>query len=96
MGKTITVTTVTITTHYDNDPSCGAEVHVGMTKEDAEAKAINSIRASVLDYFDDDAFYESVFASESFTSIGALILWVNDQLPDTWFEQSVQTHEVAI
>ena len=91
MGKTITVTTVTITHHYDSDPSC-AEVHVGSTKEDAEAKAITSLQEYLEDYFED--FDENPCANAS--TIGELVHWANEEMASEWLEQDVQSHEVTI
>ena len=91
MAKTITVTTVTITHHYDNDPSY-AEVHVGATTEDAKAKALASLQVYLDDYF--DGFDENPV--ENATSLADLVHWANDECASEWFEQDVQSHEVTI
>jgi len=90
MGKTINVTTVTITYHYDNDPSC-ASVHVGMTKEAAEATAITSLR----EYLDERFEGCEPKPCANATTIGMLVHWANEELYSEWLEQDIQTHEVA-
>ena len=90
MGQTINVTAVTITDHYRDDPS-SASVHVGMTKEAAEATAITYLREYLDEYFEGC----DVNPFENATTIGELVHWANEELVDEWLEQDVQTHEVA-
>ena len=91
MGQTINVTTVTITYHYRDDPS-SASVHVGTTKEAAEATAITYLREYLDEYFEG---CDDVNPFKNATTIGELVHWANEEMVDEWLEQDVQTHEVA-
>jgi hypothetical protein len=85
MGKPITVTTVTITHHYDNDESW-SEVHVGMTKEQAEEKAIASLTRLLTDEF----YGMDVSAS----TLPDLISAANDECCSSYWTKDVSVHEL--
>ena len=87
MSNKIKVTSVIITHHYDHDESW-SEVHVGMTKEQAEEKAM----ASLTKHFTDEFYDMDVSAS----TLPDLISAANDECGSSYWTKDVSVHEVDL
>lgn len=87
MGHKIKIVTITITHHYDNDESW-SEVHVGMTKEQAEEKAVASLTKLLTDEF----YGMDVSAS----TLPDLISAANDECCTSYWTKDTNVHEVDL
>jgi len=85
MSSKIKVTSVIITHHYDNDESW-SEVHVGMTKEQAEEKAVASLTKLLTDEF----YGMDVSAS----TLPDLIHAANDECCSSYWTKDTNVHEL--
>ena len=84
-SQKIKVVTITVTHHYDHDESW-SEVHVGMTKEQAEEKAVTSLTKLLTDEFYD--------MDVSASTLSDLILAANEEGSESYWTQDVQAHEL--